>query len=99
MNAALEGGEWSAARPGRTLPIVQKAGWAPGPLWTGVKSHPHRDSIPDPPARSSVAIPTELPGPTTIQHKPTKCIFSKLIFQFLISMSVFNLDTIQGMVW
>jgi len=29
----------------------------------GRKSRPHRDSIPDLPARSSVAIPTELPGP------------------------------------
>ena len=27
------------------------------------KSHPHRDSIPARLARSSVAIPTELPGP------------------------------------
>jgi len=58
MTAALEGGEWSAARPGRTLPpgkdpipILQEAGRAPGPVWTGGKSHPHRDSIPDRPAR------------------------------------------------
>ena len=29
----------------------------------GGKSLPHRDSIPDRPARSSVAIPTEIPGP------------------------------------
>ena len=47
MTAALEGSEWSAARPGRNLPpgkdtehIVQKAGWAPGPVWTGEKSRP-----------------------------------------------------------
>ena len=59
MTAALEGGEWSAARPGRTytpgkdpVPIVQEAGWAPGPVWTGVKSRPHRDPIPDRPARN-----------------------------------------------
>ena len=39
---------------------VQEAGCAPGPVWTGGKSHLHRDSIPDPPARSSAAIPTEL---------------------------------------
>jgi len=45
------------------VPIVQEARWAPGPVWTGGKSRPHRDSIPDRPARSSVAIPTELPGP------------------------------------
>jgi len=70
MTAALEGGEWSAARPGRTLlpekdpvPISQEAGWAPGPVWTGGKFRPHWDSIPDRPVRSSVAIPTELPGP------------------------------------
>ena len=43
--------------------ILQGAGWAPWPVWTGGKSRPHRDSIPDRPARSSVAIPTELPDP------------------------------------
>ena len=42
--------------------ILQEAGWAPGPVWTGWKSHPHLDSIPDRQARSSDAIPTELPG-------------------------------------
>ena len=46
-----------------SVPIVQEAGWALGPVWAGGKSRPHRDSIPDRPARSSVAIPTELPGP------------------------------------
>jgi len=69
MTAALEGGEWSAARPGRTLPpvkdpvpILQEAGWAPWPVWTGGKSRPYRDSIPDRPARSKAATPIELPG-------------------------------------
>ena len=66
MTAVLEGGEWSAARPGRTLspgkdpvPILQVVGWAPGSVWTGGKSRPYRNSIPDRPA----SIPTELPGP------------------------------------
>jgi len=50
--------------PGKdTVPILQEAGWAPGPVWTGGKSPPHRDSIPDRPVRKSVAIPTELSGP------------------------------------
>ena len=45
--------------PGKDpAPILQGAGWA-----TGGKSSPHWDSIPDRPARSSVAIPTEPPGP------------------------------------
>jgi hypothetical protein len=38
----LDGGEWSASRPGRDLPpgkgppvpIVQEVGWAPEPVWT-----------------------------------------------------------------
>ena len=41
MTTALEGGEGSASLPGRSLPpgkdpvpIVQKAGWAPGPVLT-----------------------------------------------------------------
>jgi hypothetical protein len=41
--SALEGGGWSAPRPGRftpgkdPVPIVQKSGWAPGPVWTCAK--------------------------------------------------------------
>ena len=55
MTAALEGGEWSAARfsLGKvSVPIVQEAGWAPGSVWTDGKSRPHRDSIQDRPAIS-----------------------------------------------
>ena len=51
MTAALEGGEWSAARPGRTLP----PGNTRYPFYRrlgGRKSRPHRGSIPDRPARS-----------------------------------------------
>ena len=44
---------WLHFTPGKDpVPILQEAGWAPGPVWTGRKSHPHRDSIPDRPARS-----------------------------------------------
>ena len=52
------------------VPILQEAGWFPGAVWTSGKSRPHRDSIPDRPARSSVAIPTELsgPSPSTVTH-------------------------------
>jgi hypothetical protein len=40
--SALDGGEWSASRPGRAftpgeripVPIGQKAGWTPEPVWT-----------------------------------------------------------------
>ena len=50
--------------PGKDpVPILQEAGWAARPVWTGGKSRPHRDSFSDRPARSSVAISTELSGP------------------------------------
>jgi hypothetical protein len=40
--SAQDGGEWSASRPGRALPLgkgpplptEQEAGWAPEPVWT-----------------------------------------------------------------
>ena len=39
--------------PGKKpVPILQEATWAPGPVWTGGKSRPHRDSILDRPASS-----------------------------------------------
>ena len=54
--------------PGKDpVPILQEAGWAPGPVWTGGKSCPHRDSIPDRPARSQslyrLSYPTHTPKP------------------------------------
>ena len=58
MTVALEGGEWSAARPGRTLPPGKT--WYPfyrrlgGPQGRSGrrKISSHRDSIPNRPARS-----------------------------------------------
>ena len=39
--------------PGKDpVPILQEAGWAPEPVWTGGKSCPHQDLILDRPARS-----------------------------------------------
>jgi len=41
LTSALDGGGWSASRPGRftsgkdPVPILKEAGWAPGPGWTG----------------------------------------------------------------
>ena len=34
------------------VPILQEAGWAPGPVWIGEKSRPHQNSILDHPAHS-----------------------------------------------
>ena len=52
MTAALEGGKWSAARPGRTLPpqktrypLYRRLG-GPRASLNGWKISPHQDSIP-----------------------------------------------------
>ena len=56
-----QAGEGSASRPGRSLftpgkdpvPIVQEAGWAPGPVWTGAENLASTGiQSPDRPARS-----------------------------------------------
>ena len=59
MTTALEGGEGSASRPGRStpwkdpVPIVQEAVWVPGPVWTGAENlAPTGIQSPDRPARS-----------------------------------------------
>ena len=52
--------------PGKEpVPILQEAGWAPGPVWTGGRSRPHRDSIPDRPARSQSLYRLSYPGHPT----------------------------------
>ena len=69
MIVALEGGEWSAARPGRTLPPRKtrypfyrrlggpqgRSGWAENLIPTGIRSRTVQPVV--------LAIPTELPGP------------------------------------
>ena len=50
------GGQFPApatSNPGKDpVPILQEAGWASGPAWTGRKSRPNQDSISDRLARS-----------------------------------------------
>ena len=71
MTTALEGGEWSASRPialypGKyPVPIVQEAGWAPGPVWTGAENlAPTGTRSTDRPARSQslyrLSFPTHI---------------------------------------
>ena len=59
----------STPRPHFTLgkdpvPIVQEDRWTPGSVWTGGKSRPHRDSIPDRPARSQSLYRLSYPAHT-----------------------------------
>ena len=59
LTSAIDVGGRSAARPGRftpgkdPLPIVQEAGWAPGPVWTGAENLASTEiRSPDRPVRS-----------------------------------------------
>jgi hypothetical protein len=88
MTSVLEGGEWSAARLDRTLPpgktrypFYRRLGGPQGQVWTGGKSRLHRDPIPNRPARSSIAIPTELPGSHIISYYSTKMGVQTLGFE------------------
>jgi len=68
------------------VPIVQEVGWAAGPVRTGGKSRPHRDLIPNRPARNSVAIPTELPSPRPkhVENSNKRTVHEKLCVKLVI---------------
>ena len=75
--SALDGGGRSAPRSGRftpvndPVPIVEQAGWAPGPVWTGVEDlAPTSIRSPDRPARSESLYRLSYPGP--VHHMHTK---------------------------
>ena len=68
--SALDGGGWSTPRPGRftpgkdPIPIVQEAGWAPGPLWTSAENlAPIGIRSPDRPTRSESLYRLSYLGP------------------------------------
>jgi len=102
MTAALEGGEWSAAHPGcftpgkEPVPILQEAGWAPGPARTGGKYRPHRDSIPDRPARSQslyrLSYPAHLHVKCPLHFCPT---LTKFRFSLKTSIKISKITSIK----
>jgi len=65
--------------PGKDpVPILQEVGWAPGPVWTGGKSHPHQDSILDHPARSQSLYRLSYPAHNLRSTMPNIKIFSNI---------------------
>ena len=61
--------------PGKDLvPILQEAGWTPGPVWTSEKSRPYWDSIPDRPVRTQSLYRLSYPAHIleTWAHKKTR---------------------------
>ena len=85
--------------PGKdTVPILQEAVWGPGPVWTDGKSRPHRDSIPNRPARSQSLCRLCYPAQSYVVLTPeidtvsirtytlyTMSLFSNLIFFVFLS--------------
>jgi len=89
-NGALEGGAWSAAGPGCTLPPGKT--WYPfytrldgpqGRSERAEKSRPHRDLIPDRPARSQSLYRVSYPAHFNIIQRDLKrwTQFRKSVFQ------------------
>ena len=68
--SVLDGGGWSTPRPGRftpgkdPVPIVEEAGRAPGPVWTGAENLAFTGiRSPDRPARSESLCRLSYRGP------------------------------------
>ena len=69
LTLELDGGGWSAPRPGRftpgkdPVPIVQEAGWAPTPVWMGAENLSSTGiRCPDRQARSESLYRLSYPG-------------------------------------
>jgi len=67
--------------PGKdSVPIIKKAVWVPGPVWTGRKSRPHRDSIPNRPARSQSLYRLSYPAHIYVHKYIIRIIIIIIIF-------------------
>jgi len=69
LTTALGGGGWSTTRPGLFIywkdpvPVVQEAGWAPGPVWTDAANLATTGICsPDRPARGEWAYRIRISG-------------------------------------
>ena len=66
----LDWGGWSTPRPGRftpgkdPVPVVQEAGWAPGPVSTGAENLAPEIRSPDRPVRSESLYGLSYPDPS-----------------------------------
>ena len=104
LPAALEGGEWSAARPGRTLPpgktrylFYRSLGGPQGRSGRGGKSRPHQDSIPDRPARSQSLYRLSYPAHLLYYIILYYIILYYIIFDVLLCQYVTTWVCINGL--
>jgi len=78
--------------PGKDpVPILQEAGWAPGPVWTGGKSRPHRDLIPDRPAHSQSLYQLSYPAHIVIY---TDIILNVHLLVLVKNIKIYNAQVV-----
>jgi hypothetical protein len=71
------------------VPIVQEAGWAPGPVWTGTENlAPTRIRSSDPPARSESLYRLRCSGPVTLcmSHKLVRNSTNEAIISYVMQL-------------
>ena len=81
--------------PGKDpVPIVQEAGWAPGPVWTGAEdiSPPTGIRSPDRPARSESLYRLSYPGPMYVSSITLNLFIRG--FQLIVSLFAPNWRTV-----
>ena len=72
---------WPHFTPGKDpVPILQEAGWGPGPVWTEGKSRPHRDWTPDRPACSQSLYRMSYPAHTYIHTHTHIYIYIRSVY-------------------
>ena len=83
--------------PGKDpVPILQESGWVPRPVWMGAKSRPHRDSIPDRPARSQSLYRLSYRAHTKLLYQ-TNNMTQRAAFIFLqINVMHYRLKSVQS---
>jgi hypothetical protein len=75
--------------PGKDpVPILREAWWTPGPVWTGGKSRPHRDSIAECPARSQSLYRLSYPCGLVSATKFSSCFHT--LKQTNVHIAIFN---------
>ena len=105
---ALDGGGWSVPHPGRftprkdLVPIVQKAGWAPGLVWTGAENFASSGiRFLDRPARSESLYQLSYPGPHSVYYLgsnlETDCFFSYIsLLRLTVDISYGDISAPSG---
>jgi len=83
----------AASTPGKDpVPIVQEARWAPGPISTGGKSRPHRDSIADRPARSQALYWLSYPARSIINTLSKNVLRDTLYIRYTKTRTCFGVE-------